>query len=420
MIGTTYVESGFLQPRTKGVNAFAVYTAAQRANGRSEESLLNDTLCADYMARRKVELSTQKYEGNRFCYVVTGYTGVGKSEMIRQVTKVIAKSHNWKVYYKEDDEWWQDYKAEELVVFNEFEGHYPYTKFKNLVDDDTVSLRCKGGSYESNIHCIFICSNFATYQWYVNQPMRQAAMRRVKKTWKLKKQEDQERIGKEIIRVVVKDLLKEHQGLVQPEPYKLKLAESYTACLKEEIEQVTTSESYVKSWTGLHEASSDVASTQNVPASDVNFPAPSQATHEEAAPLMLSPSASMVTNTPVIMPSVLSDTSAQFSPVEPTTYVPLTRSALAIHDKHLSLSEARSRSLRNKTPPPPAETAENDDDSGSERIELASGASPVTKMLVARYNARRKKVVKDILSSPESDSGLVICSQGASPYTRCL
>ena len=54
MIGTTYVESGFLQPRTKGVNAFAVYTAAQRANGRSEESLLNDTLCADYMARRKV------------------------------------------------------------------------------------------------------------------------------------------------------------------------------------------------------------------------------------------------------------------------------------------------------------------------------------------------------------------------------
>ena len=72
--------------------------------------------------------------------------------MIRQVTKVIAKSHNWKVYYKEDDEWWQDYKAEELVVFNEFEGHYPYTKFKNLV----MTTQCRFAAKEVAMNLISI------------------------------------------------------------------------------------------------------------------------------------------------------------------------------------------------------------------------------------------------------------------------
>ena len=62
MMGTTWVETGFLQPRTGGVNAFAIYTAAQRASGKSEESMLKDTLCAEYMARRKVDLSAEKYD----------------------------------------------------------------------------------------------------------------------------------------------------------------------------------------------------------------------------------------------------------------------------------------------------------------------------------------------------------------------
>ena len=96
LIGTTWVENGFLQPRTRGVNAFAIYTTSQRASGHSEESMLKDTLCADYMARRKVQLSLKTYSGQRLCYVVTGDTGIGKSEMIRQVSKVIAHHKNWR------------------------------------------------------------------------------------------------------------------------------------------------------------------------------------------------------------------------------------------------------------------------------------------------------------------------------------
>ena len=59
-----------MQPRTKGDNAHAVYLNHLRVAGASDKSLLEDPLCADYMARTKVNLPTKKYYGQRFSYVV--------------------------------------------------------------------------------------------------------------------------------------------------------------------------------------------------------------------------------------------------------------------------------------------------------------------------------------------------------------
>ena len=178
MIGTSFVEQGFMQPRTRGVNAYAVYTVAQKALGRSDQSLLQDTLCADYMARKNVQTEGQTYSGQRLCYVVTGATGIGKSEMIRQVSQCIAKHKGWSVYNKDDSAWWQNYKGQEIAVFNEFDMNYPFTCFKQLVDGDALPLYSKGGSAESNLRIILICSNYHPYQFYVNEPKRAAALRR--------------------------------------------------------------------------------------------------------------------------------------------------------------------------------------------------------------------------------------------------
>ena len=68
MIGTSWVEQGFIQPRTRGVNPYALSNVLTYS---SDESLLNDNLCADYVARGHVELSTIKYKGKVLCATVT-------------------------------------------------------------------------------------------------------------------------------------------------------------------------------------------------------------------------------------------------------------------------------------------------------------------------------------------------------------
>ena len=412
MPGTAYVEEGFMQPRTRGVNAYAVYTAAQKAKGRSDESLLNDTLCAEYMARQKVLVSSEVYSGMRLCYVLTGVTGIGKSEMMRQVAEVIAKHRNWKVYFKDDSQWWQDYAGQEIAVFNEFDMIYPFGCFKQLVDGYPIPLYSKHGASRSNVHIVLICSNFHPYQFYPKQPKRAAALRRLQKSWKLPQQKDQSRVGKEIVDKITDDLYHLHLGDINPFPYRQKLVESYTDQLALSLDKFKHDEEFMKTWHDIPtvtEPGTCSEVTEAVPPSQLN----------STLPIIppLSDSASMVVGDQT-MPSfssptsaVFSPTSAVFSPVQTPPIVPslpLTKSVLQKHDQW-SADEHQRRATRAQ-----------DEDEENLFIECGPSASPFTRMLVDRANGveREPNISRTASEASSEIENEFFCSPGASPYTK--
>ena len=290
---------------------------------------------------------------------MTGYTGTGKLELMRAESQTIANKRGWKIYHKGDNPWWQEYEGQEIAVFNEFDGNYPYTKFKELVDADTVTLECKHGSCSSNLRLIFICSNWDTDDWYKGHPKREAAMRRVRSTWQIQSNSDQIAVGKQIIKKVMYDLYLQHQGLLEPPAFRKNMHDAFKATLDTELDNYSTqSADFQAEWEG-----STVSETPSAAASSAAAP---------AGHAMLYSSASMGSSE-VVMP-LLSDTSAQFSfnsqCEEP---VPLTTGAVMVHNVE-NVSESRKRGSYESP------------SSSDEMIVCLSGSSPVTRMIAEKEN----------------------------------
>ena len=311
--GTCYVESGFLQPRTRGVNAHSIYYNHLKRTGSSDGSLLSNTKVADIVARKKVTPRGPTYEGERFCYVVTGATGLGKSFMVRRIARIIANRLQWKVYYKNDTQWWQRYSSEEIVIFNEFDGGYPFTEFKLLVDNDPFMCNCKGDSYESNIRLVFICSNVPTSQWYYKYSHRDAALRRVRKCWLLQLQDQQIDLGKEIIKSVFDDMFNASQ---YNDPTSTNLDPHY----EEELDKIITSykpidqTNFCSGWSSVHLRDRPAQSSEQSEASMLS--PPSRTCSLTGSANMPSPPASSCNGT---TPAVISPIPPSISNDNPTT-----------------------------------------------------------------------------------------------------
>ena len=199
---------GFLQPRIKGVNANSIYYNHLKREGHSDTSLLNELKVADIVSRKRVSPKGPSYDGLRLTYVVTGVTGVGKSYLMACIARRIADRCGWKVYLKNDQEWWQHYNSEEVVIMNEFDGKYPFNDFKLLADPGSFECMCKGGSYYSNVRILLITSNNPIDTWYPNEKMRDAALRRARRNcWVLMVQTMQKELIKEIIEKIVADIV---------------------------------------------------------------------------------------------------------------------------------------------------------------------------------------------------------------------
>ena len=326
LAGTISQEFGFCQPRTKGVNAHAVYHNHMKLAGATDRTLLEDTLCADYMAHKNIHLAAKKHKGQRFCYVVTGDTGTGKSEMMRAVAEAIVVKRGWAVHHQDDDPWWQDYEGQEIAVFNEFDGGYPFTKFKQLVDSDTKALRCKHGSAPSQLRVILICSNQPTCEWYPHQnaKLREPVMRRVSNTWTLTSQGEQLRISLEIMRKIIKDLAADALCAKNPPAFRKEMGERLQQLVDEEMDVIKEA--------GTHTHIDFVKDFGRGSVGNASTVSNVQQSQEQPSHNMLSPSASMVC-VPALMPSI-SDTSAVFSSMSQSPeLVPLTTSALRAHNE---------------------------------------------------------------------------------------
>lgn len=75
------------------------------------------------------------------------------------------------VIEKDKTVWYQNYKDEGVIFFEEFEGGAAYSHIKSLTDAFQIELPNKGGSMRSKAHTIIFASNCLPNVWWPNTDM---------------------------------------------------------------------------------------------------------------------------------------------------------------------------------------------------------------------------------------------------------
>jgi len=210
---TSYFESGFFLNRMRGLNPRHYYYGQMIAQGYDNLDLIADPNCSE-IAHSKIPLqfvyTEVPYDGQRHCIVIWGPGGSGKSQLAKSVARVMEENLDMEVYTKDDDKWWPEYKAQEIVIINEFDGMMSYTAFKRLIDKSALKLEVKGAHVMSNIKYVIICSNKCPDMWYKTAvdhtgELKPAFRRRVQNSYYLGEMSHQKAVGDAIL-AKVKDM----------------------------------------------------------------------------------------------------------------------------------------------------------------------------------------------------------------------
>lgn len=90
--------------------------------------------------------------------VIIGPSGCGKSRLAREFFP--------DAYWKSNDKWWDDYEHQESVVWDEFQGQYPYRELLRVLDSTPYSPECKGGHVNFVAKWVVFTSNYHPRDWY--------------------------------------------------------------------------------------------------------------------------------------------------------------------------------------------------------------------------------------------------------------
>lgn len=90
--------------------------------------------------------------------VVIGPSGCGKSRWAREFFP--------NAYWKTNSKWWDDYDSEEFVVWDEFQGQYPYRDLLRVLDSTPLSVESKGAHVNFNAKYVCFTSNYHPRDWY--------------------------------------------------------------------------------------------------------------------------------------------------------------------------------------------------------------------------------------------------------------
>lgn len=93
----------------------------------------------------------------RFVCVI-GPSGCGKSRWAREFFP--------DAYWKTNSKWWDDYDGQEMVVWDEFQGQYPFRELLRVLDSTPLSVEFKGGHVNFSARWICFTSNYHPRDWY--------------------------------------------------------------------------------------------------------------------------------------------------------------------------------------------------------------------------------------------------------------
>lgn len=99
--------------------------------------------------------------------LIVGETGTGKSKACWDYVNASGKTY----YYKDNSKWWDYYNQQDVVILDDYYGHFPYSMFLNLLDRYPLKVEFKGGMTEFNSKEIWITSNRFPFDWYQQDEM---------------------------------------------------------------------------------------------------------------------------------------------------------------------------------------------------------------------------------------------------------
>lgn len=109
---------------------------------------------------------------------ISGAAGVGKSTFAR---RLVAK-HGWDIYDKMHNKWWDGYRDQPAVIWDEFGRNHAdiFTDLlKRWTDEHTVRVEFKGGSMVIRPKCFIITSNYSLEEVFGGlSPVDRAAVER--------------------------------------------------------------------------------------------------------------------------------------------------------------------------------------------------------------------------------------------------
>jgi hypothetical protein len=90
--------------------------------------------------------------------IVVGPSGCGKTTFAREFFK--------DAYWKLNSKWWDDYDGQEFVVWDEFQGQYPFRDLLRVLDGSPLSVESKGSHVNFCSRYICFTSNYHPKDWY--------------------------------------------------------------------------------------------------------------------------------------------------------------------------------------------------------------------------------------------------------------
>lgn len=90
--------------------------------------------------------------------VFYGPSGTGKSRAAREFFP--------NAYWKPLNKWWDDYDGQEVVVWDEFSGQYPFRELLRVLDSTPLSVETKGSCVQFVVRTICFTTNSLPEDWY--------------------------------------------------------------------------------------------------------------------------------------------------------------------------------------------------------------------------------------------------------------
>lgn len=90
--------------------------------------------------------------------VIIGPSGIGKSRLARELFP--------NAYWKSNSKWWDDYDAHEDVVWDEFQGQYPFRELLRILDSSPYTVESKGSHVNFSSGWVCFTSNYHPRDWY--------------------------------------------------------------------------------------------------------------------------------------------------------------------------------------------------------------------------------------------------------------